>query len=101
MIVLKFFCRVKIKWIKIYFGRNGVEFMHLGRIYDHFYKISDKVVCPSRKAIEKKHTYVGLDIFKKLERKRKNKNSKILVNFHEFSKLYLGRLLQILHFQRK
>ena len=36
-------------------------------IYDHFYKISDKVVCPSRKAIEKKkHTYVGLDIFKKL-----------------------------------
>ena len=57
-------------------------------IYDHFYKISDKVVCPSRKAIEKKkHTYVGLDIFKKLAcEKENNKNSKILVNFHEFSK---------------
>ena len=57
-------------------------------IYDHFYKISDKVVCPSRKAIKKKkHTYVGLDIFKKLDlENEKIKNSKILVNFHEFSK---------------
>ena len=57
-------------------------------IYDHFYNISDKVICSSRKAIEKKkHTYVGLDIFKKLEHKNeKDKKSKILVNFHEFSK---------------
>lgn len=57
-------------------------------IYDHFYKISDKVVCSSKKAIQKKkHTYIGLDIFKKIEcKKEKIKNSKILVNFHEFSK---------------
>ena len=86
---------------KIFFAEsrsNGSRYIMAGHgagihasrdaIYDHFYNISDKVICSSRKAIEKKkHTYVGLDIFKKLEHKNeKDKKSKILVNFHEFSK---------------
>ncbi len=86
---------------KIFFAEsrsNGSRYIMAGHgagihasrdaIYDHFYNISDKVICSSRKAIEKKkHTYVGLDIFKKLEHKNeKDKKSKILINFHEFSK---------------
>ncbi len=56
-------------------------------IFNHFYKISDKIICPSRKLVKKKkHSFIGFSIYKKLKKNFDKKPTKILVNFHEFHK---------------
>lgn len=65
----------------------GIHASH-DSIFDHFYKISDKIICPARRlAKKKKHQYVGSSIYKKIKNYNPNKpKEKILVNFHEFYK---------------
>ena len=57
-------------------------------IFNHFYKISDKIICPSKKLVKKKkHSYIGFNIYKKTKKLNfEKKYTKILVNFHEFHK---------------
>tara|TARA_B100001057_G_scaffold501079_1_gene620313 strand:- start:9035 stop:10822 length:1788 start_codon:yes stop_codon:yes gene_type:complete len=57
-------------------------------IFNHFYKISDKIICPSKKLVKKKkHSFIGFNIFKKKKKLNlKKKPTKVLINFHEFHK---------------
>ena len=57
-------------------------------MFDHYYKISDKIICPARRLVKKKkHQYVGTRIYKRIKKYNSNKpQQKILVNFHEFYK---------------
>ena len=39
-------------------------------MFDHYYKISDKIICPARRLVKKKNiNMLAQDIFKKLEHK--------------------------------
>tara|TARA_Y100000768_G_scaffold113266_1_gene83450 strand:- start:5144 stop:6934 length:1791 start_codon:yes stop_codon:yes gene_type:complete len=56
-------------------------------MFNHFYEIADKVICPSKKLIKKKkNIFVGLDLFNKQKQLDYHQKNKILINFHEFWK---------------